>query len=68
MKKLMFLGGIHYFYPLISTFCTYRGLPSAATENLPVATRIANEVICLPMHHKLSDKDIQLVIDQIIKQ
>ena len=30
-----------YFYPLISTFSTYRGLPSATTENLPNATRIA---------------------------
>lgn len=48
-----------YFYPLISNFTTYRGLPSAAKENLPVATKMANEVICLPMHHALSDEDIQ---------
>ena len=59
--------GRRYFYPLISTFSTYRGLPSAAPENLPVATRLANEVICLPMHHELSDKDIQRVLDFIVK-
>jgi dTDP-4-amino-4,6-dideoxygalactose transaminase len=59
--------GRRYFYPLISTFSTYRGLPSAAIENLPVATRIANEVICLPMHHNLTEKEIERVIDQIIK-
>lgn len=54
--------GRRYFYPLISTFSTYRGLPSASSQNLPVATRIANEVICIPMHHELSDIDIEKVI------
>lgn len=59
--------GRRYFYPLISTFSTYRGLPSATPENLPVATKIANEVICLPMHHELSDSDINRVLDHIIQ-
>lgn len=54
--------GRRYFYPLISDFTTYRGLPSAAPANLPVATRMANEVICLPMHHTLTDEDVQRVI------
>lgn len=54
--------GRRYFYPLISTFSTYRGLPSAGKENLPVATRMADQVICLPMHHSLSDNDIQRVL------
>ena len=57
--------GRRYFYPLISTFNTYRNLPSAAPANLPVATRIADEVICLPMHHALSDEDVQKVINTI---
>ena len=57
--------GRRYFYPLISTFSTYRGLPSAAPENLPVATRIADEVICLPMHHELNDGDINRVIELV---
>ena len=57
--------GRRYFYPLISTFNMYRGLPSAAPENLPVATRIADEVICLPMHHALSEEDVQKVIGVI---
>ena len=57
--------GRRYFYPLISTFSTYRGLPSASPENLPVATRIANEVICLPMHHALSEEDLEKVIELI---
>ena len=57
--------GRRYFYPLISTFNTYRGLPSAAPANLPVATRIADEVICLPMHHALSEDDIERVVSVV---
>ena len=66
MKEQGVLGR-RYFYPLISTFSTYRGLPSATPENLPVATKIANEVICLPMHHALSDLDIQRVLELVAR-
>ena len=59
--------GRRYFYPLISTFSTYRGLPSAAPENLPVATRIENEVICLPMHHDLSEEDLARILGLIVR-
>jgi dTDP-4-amino-4,6-dideoxygalactose transaminase len=65
MKQKNVLGR-RYFYPLISNFSTYRSLPSAAPENLPVATKIANEVICLPMHHELSENDIERVLNLII--
>lgn len=59
--------GRRYFYPLISTFSTYRGLPSATPENLPVATKMANEVICLPMHHALTDEDIERILNIVIR-
>ena len=59
--------GRRYFYPLISSFSTYRSLPSASPENLPVATRMANEVICLPMHHQLKDEDILRVLELVVK-
>ena len=59
--------GRRYFYPLISTFSTYCGLPSAVPENLPVATRVADEVICLPMHHGLSEADIMKVVELIVE-
>jgi dTDP-4-amino-4,6-dideoxygalactose transaminase len=59
--------GRRYFYPLISTFSTYRSLPSAAAENLPVATKIANEVICLPMHHELSEAELERILNLIVK-
>lgn len=66
MKEQGVLGR-RYFYPLISEFSTYRGLPSATKENLPVATKMANEVICLPMHHALTDEDIQKVLSLIVR-
>lgn len=66
MKSANVLGR-RYFYPLISEFTTYRGLESAAPENLPNAHKMADSVICLPMHHALSDEDIQRVLDCIVK-
>ena len=66
MKSANVLGR-RYFYPLISEFSTYRGLESAAPENLPNAHKMADSVICLPMHHALSDEDIQRVLDCIVK-
>lgn len=62
MKEQNVLGR-RYFYPLISTFSTYRGLESAKPENLPNAHRMADEVICLPMHHELSDEDVNRIIN-----
>lgn len=64
MKEHNVLGR-RYFYPLISEFSTYRGLDSARPENLPNAQRMAETVICLPMHHALSDEDVERVIDVI---
>lgn len=54
-----------YFYPLISDFPMYRGLPSAVRENLPVATKAAAQILCLPMYPNLTDADQAKVIDLI---
>ncbi len=59
--------GRRYFYPLISEFSTYRGLSSANPENLPNAYRMANSVICLPMHHALNKDEVGRVIEQVRK-
>ena len=66
MKEAKVLGR-RYFYPLISEFSTYRGLESAAPENLPNAHKMADSVICLPMHHALSDEDIQRTLACILR-
>ena len=66
MKEQGVLGR-RYFYPLISTFSTYKGLESAAPSNLPNAHKMADSVICLPMHHVLSDGDIKRILDTVIR-
>lgn len=66
MKEANVLGR-RYFYPLISEFSTYRGLESARKENLPNAHKMADSVICLPMHHELSEGDINKIL-YIIKK
>jgi len=51
-----------YFYPLISDFPMYRGLPSAHRENLPVATAAAQKILCLPIYPGLDKETIQEVV------
>jgi len=55
--------GRRYFYPLISEFSMYRGLESSAPEHLPLAHKIANEVICLPIYSELSKDFVDSVVD-----
>ena len=66
MKEHNVLGR-RYFYPLISEFSTYRGLESADPKNLPNAHKMADSVLCLPMHHELSEEDIQRILSCIIR-
>ena len=54
--------GRRYFYPLISEFSPYRSLPSSNPGNLTKAHKLADTVICLPMHHELSQTDINRVV------
>ena len=57
--------GRRYFYPLISDFPMYRGLPSAQRKNLPVATTAARQVLCLPIYPGLELKDVDRIVDLI---
>lgn len=56
-----------YFYPLISSFSMYRGLPSAKPDILPVATRAADRILCLPIYPDLTDDEQNRVIDLIVQ-
>lgn len=61
-------NGIHarrYFYPLISDFPMYRGMPSAAHSNLPVAKKAADQVICLPIYPGLANEQIDFIVGLI---
>jgi len=55
-----------YFYPLISEFSAYRGLPSARRDNLPVATRVAEQVLCLPIYPALTEVEQDTIIRLIL--
>lgn len=48
-----------YFYPLISNMPTYRSLPSASKNNLPIANKIAEQVLCLPIYGQIEEKIIK---------
>ncbi len=56
-----------YFYPLISQLPMYRDLESAQPENLPVAEKTTQEVICLPIYPDLQFEDI-IRISEIVHQ
>ena len=58
--------GRRYFYPLISKFPPYRGLPSSTSQNLINAEKAANNVICLPIFPELDIESVNF-ISQIIK-
>ena len=60
--------GRRYFYPLITDFEPYKDIPSANPAKLPVANKIANQVICLPMHHALSEEDVRRVVECITEK
>jgi len=66
-KKLKECGinGRRYFYPLISDFPMYRGLPSANRDNLPVATLAAQQVLCLPIYPGLTQEQINSIVKVI---
>ena len=64
-------NGIHprrYFYPLISEFPMYCGLPSAHRENLPVATAASSEVLCLPIYPDLEISVVEEITNFIAAQ
>lgn len=59
--------GRRYFYPLISNLAVYRSLESAAPSHLPVANKIADSVICLPMYAGLTKEEAERVVAQIVQ-
>ncbi|MCP9758451.1 DegT/DnrJ/EryC1/StrS family aminotransferase [Aquitalea sp. S1-19] len=54
-----------YFYPLISDFPMYRGMQSAQHVNLPVATKAATRVLCLPIYPTISYTDLKKIASLI---
>lgn len=59
--------GRRYFYPLISEFSMYKGLDSAKPENLPVAEKMAKQVICLPIYPDLNIEKVKHICNTLKK-
>ena len=54
-----------YFYPLITDFPMYKNMQSANPENIPVATAVAQKVLCLPIYPTLTKPDVERIISII---
>jgi dTDP-4-amino-4,6-dideoxygalactose transaminase len=62
--------GIHarrYFYPLISQLSLYNHLPSASKNNLPIAEKISEQILCLPIYPELKLDNVSRIISFIQK-
>ena len=59
--------GRRYFYPLVSEFPMYKGLDSAKPANLPNASKLAEQVICLPIYPNLDFQIVSEIVSKIIK-
>lgn len=57
-----------YFYPLISDFPMYRGLPSSIPANLPVASHFADHILCLPIFPEQTQAQQNRIINIISKE
>ena len=57
-----------YFYPLISQFPSYKGLPSASKDNLPVAEKISGQILCLPIYPELDLDDVVTISGFLTKK
>lgn len=55
-----------YFYPLCSDYTCYRQLPSSSKENLPIANKIVNEVLCFPYYGRLTKETVEKICDLLI--
>lgn len=54
-----------YFYPLLSSLPMYAHLPSSAPDNLPVAHRVARQILCLPIFPDMTDTDVDRVLSAL---
>jgi Predicted pyridoxal phosphate-dependent enzyme apparently involved in regulation of cell wall biogenesis len=55
-----------YFYPLISEFPMYRGLPSARPGHLSVAESVSASVLCLPVYPTLTLQEVDEIVELLL--
>jgi dTDP-4-amino-4,6-dideoxygalactose transaminase len=50
-----------YFYPLCSNFQCYKDYPSSRPDLLPVANKVADRVLSLPLHGRMQNSDVEKI-------
>ena len=50
-----------YFYPLCSNFPFFASLPSASKEKLPIANKVVENILCLPMYGDLELDNVEII-------
>lgn len=60
------INGRRYFFPLITEFPMYRGLPSARLTQLPTAYQASRQVICLPLYPAMTNDEVQHICKHIL--
>ncbi len=56
-----------YFYPLLTNLSMYSGCKGASVDRLPVANRVANQILCLPIHTGMTGDQVDRISDVIRK-
>ena len=59
------VGARRYFWPLISQMPAYRHLPSARPQALVQAHRIADQILCLPIHSRMTGDDVGRIAELV---
>ena len=55
-----------YFYPLVSDLECYAGTPFAAGAGVPVARRLSDGVLCLPVYGELDPDEVDRICDGVL--
>jgi dTDP-4-amino-4,6-dideoxygalactose transaminase len=66
--KVIGINPRRYFYPLITEFSMYRGLPSASRDNLKNASVASMEILCLPIYPDLPLEIVEKISNFIASQ
>lgn len=54
-----------YFHPLCSDYACYKHLPSSDSSNLPVANKVAGEVLSMPFYGGLQADDVENICNML---
>lgn len=65
MLKLNNIYSRRYFYPLVSAFSPYNTYASSKAEHLANATKLAEEVLCLPIYSEMDASTVQTICSLI---